>query len=216
MIKAVIFDLDGTLLDTLPDIHLCLNGCLKEFSLPQLSFETTKKYVGNGAKKLVERAVGDRLDLNEKVYKLYAERFAECDNSHTELFPYEEETLKNLKSAGIALNIITNKPQRATDRVYAKFLANFGFSIVLGQTEYYPLKPNPASTAAILDKLKLKKEECVFVGDGETDIETARAAQIECVSVLWGYRTKEELLSAGANRFAQTFKELGGILLKQI
>lgn len=214
MIKAIIFDLDGTLLDTLPDIHICLNGCLNYFSLPELSFETTKKFVGNGAKKLVERAVGERSDAAEKVYKLYSERFASCDNSHTGLFPYEAETLKKLISSGIKLNVVTNKPQRATDNVFAKYLANFGFSIVLGQTEYYPLKPNPASTLAILDKLRLTKEECVFVGDGETDVETARAAGLECISVLWGYRSREELAAAGATCFARDFAELGEMLLR--
>ncbi len=215
MVKAVIFDLDGTLLDTLPDIRICLNGCLKEFSLPVLDLDTTKRFVGNGAKKLVERAVGERADLVEKVYKLYSERFAVCDTSHTGLFPFEAETLKKLFEGGIKLNIVTNKPQRATDNVYGKYLANFGFSIVLGQTEYYPLKPDPASTLAIMDKLNVKKEECVFVGDGETDVKTARAAGIKCISVLWGYRTKQELTLSGADCFAKNFNELGDMLLQQ-
>lgn len=199
-------------MDTLPDICFTLNGCLKEFSLPVLSVETTRTFIGNGAKKLVERAVRERRDLFEKVYALYSERFANCDNSRTALFACESETLLKLKAAGASMAIISNKPQRATERVCAKFLANFGFNIVLGQTEYYPLKPDPASTLAIIDKLGAKKEECVFVGDGETDICTARAAGISCVSALWGYRTKEELLRAGAERFAENFSDLYRIL----
>ena len=213
MKKAIIFDLDGTLLDTLPDIHIVLNSCLAEFSLPMLSYETTKKFVGNGAKKLVERAVGERAELSEKVYELYFERFSNCDNSHTKLFPYECEALKKFKEAGLSLAIITNKPQRATDNVYAKYLGNFNFNIVLGQTEYYPLKPNPASTEAIISKLNVKKEDCVFVGDGETDILTARAAGIQCVSALWGYRSREELSAAGATDFAENFRELERYIL---
>lgn len=213
MKKAIIFDLDGTLLDTLPDIHIVLNSCLAEFSLPMLSYETTKKFVGNGAKKLVERAVGERAELSEKVYELYFERFSNCDNSHTKLFPYECEILKKFKQAGLSLAIITNKPQRATDNVYTKYLRNFDFNIVLGQTEYYPLKPNPASTEAIISKLNVKKEDCVFVGDGETDILTAKAAGIKCVSALWGYRSREELSAAGATDFAENFSELERFIL---
>lgn len=213
MIKAVIFDLDGTLLDTLHDIHAVINDSLSAFSLPQISFENTTKFVGNGAKKLVERAVGKRSDLLESVYAYYSQKFADCENNLTKLFPDEAEVLENLKSYGFSLNVLSNKPQIATERVCAKFLSKFGFSIVLGQTEYYPLKPNPESTLAILNKLQLKKDECVFVGDGETDIQTARAAGIKCVSALWGYRTKEELSAAGAACFAENFKELEHILL---
>ena len=214
MIKAVIFDLDGTLLDTLPDIHDVLNHSLEKFLLPQIGIESTKKFVGNGAKKLVERAVGERAELLEIVYKNYSEEFANCFNNLTKMYPYEVETLEKLKAAGVALSILTNKPQRATERVYSKFLEKYGFSIVLGQTEYYPLKPDPTSTFAILEKLKVKKEECIFVGDGDTDIQTAKAAGIKCVSALWGYRTREELFAAGATDFAEDFTELEKYILQ--
>ena len=208
MIKAVIFDLDGTLLDTSRDICKTLNESLKRFSLPELSLADTIKYVGNGARKLVERAVGKNADILEEVYIDYIEHFAKCDNNLTKLYPNEAETLKKFREAGIKLCLLTNKPQRATERVYAKFLAEFEFCIVLGHAEYYPLKPDPASTLAILDKLSVKREECIFVGDGETDVETARAAGVVCVSALWGFRTKEQLLNAGAENFAEDFSDL--------
>lgn len=214
MIKAIIFDLDGTLLDTSCDIHSVINASLKRFNLPQISYENTLKFVGNGAKKLVERAVGERTDMLQEVYSDYAERFANCDNGYTCLYPQEWETLKKLKEAGIRLAIVSNKPQRATERVYAKFLSNFEFNIVLGQTEYYPLKPNPASTNYILSQLGVAYEECIFVGDGETDVETAKAANLKCVSVLWGFRTKEQLLKAGAENFIEKFSELENFVLQ--
>ena len=213
MIKAVIFDLDGTLLNTSSDIHSVINESLKEFDLAQISYEDTLKFVGNGAKKLVERAVGERTDMLQKVYADYAERFANCDNNLTALYPEEAETLQKLKEAGIRLAIVTNKPQRATERVYAKFLSNFDFNIVLGQTEYYPLKPNPASTFAILAKLGVSAEECLFVGDGEPDVETAKAAGLKCISVLWGFRTKEQLKAAGAENFAEKFSDILGYII---
>ena len=205
--------MDGTLLDTLRDIHEVLNNSLKEFDLPQISYESTKKFVGNGARKLIERAVRDKADSVEKVYRYYSEKFANCENDLTCLFPNEENTLEKFRAAGITLCILSNKPQRATERVYAKFLDKFCFNIVLGQTEYYPLKPDPVSTLAILDQLQLKPSECIFVGDGETDIQTAHAAGLKCISALWGYRTKEELSTAGATDFAENFDELEHFIL---
>lgn len=208
MIKAIIFDLDGTLLDTSHDIHKVINASLNKFGLDQISYTDTLKFIGDGAKKLVERAVGERTDMLNNVYSDYSERFANCDNKLTCLYPEEVETLNKFNEAGIHLAIVTNKPQRATEHVYADFLSNFNFNIVLGQTEYYPLKPNPASTFAILEKLGVKAGECLFVGDGETDVKTAKAAGLKCVSVLWGFRTEEQLLKAGADSFAEKFSDL--------
>lgn len=214
MKKAIIFDLDGTLLNTLPDIHAVLNESLAKFNLPKVSLENTRKFVGDGARKLIERAVGNNVKFIEEVYADYAERFANCKNELTCLYPGEEETLYKLKSAGVSLAIVTNKPQRATDNVYSRFLSKFDFNIVLGQTEYYPLKPNPASTLAILSKLGVKSNECLFVGDGEADVATARAAEVECLSVLWGFRTKEELKAIGAACFAERFTDIVQFALK--
>lgn len=213
MYKAIIFDLDGTLLDTSKDIHKTLNDSLRRFSLPEIPYEKTLSFVGDGARKLVERAAG-KIDekLLEEVYKDYSVNFAECDNNLTSLFPKEAQTLENFKRSGIKLAIITNKPQRATERVYDKFLANFGFNIVLGQTEYSQLKPNPSSVFEILSILGVDKKDCLFVGDGETDIRTAANAGIDCVSVLWGLRSKEQLEIAGGRRFVSSFEELEKIV----
>ncbi|MDE7182831.1 MAG: HAD-IA family hydrolase [Clostridia bacterium] len=213
MIKAVIFDLDGTLLNTLGDIYKVLNQSLEKFNLPKVTYEDAKNFIGNGAKKLVERAVGNRFDLAQEVYEYYAEIFAKCKNDATELFEGEEQALSALVNAGVKLALITNKPQNATSAVYTKFLAEFKFSEVLGQTEYYPLKPNPTSTFEVLKRLGVKKQECVFVGDGETDVQTAKAAGLRCISVLWGYRTREQLEVAGASEFCENFSELADMIL---
>lgn len=214
MIKAVIFDLDGTLLDTSRDIQKVLNGSLEKFLLPSLSLEKTLEFVGDGAKKLIERAVGNRLDLIDDVYADYIVNFVICDNNLTELFDYEDEILNNFKEADIKLAIVSNKPQGAVDRVYAKFLSKYNFCEVLGQTEYYPLKPDPASTLAVLYKLGVEKEDCLYVGDGDADVITAKAAGLRCISALWGFRSRKQLEAVGATEFALNFKELGKIVLK--
>lgn len=214
MPKLIIFDLDGTLVNTSRDIQATINQSLKKFGLNELSLEDTIRHVGNGAEKLVERAVGERLDLAESVYKDFSVRYAGCKNELSSLYPFEEEALTSFKQNGIMLALLTNKPQAATDKVYAKFLSKFGFCVVLGQTEYYPLKPNPASTLHILRKLGIKNDECVFVGDGEADIACAAAANVNCVSALWGFRTKEELQAAGAWMFAYDYNDLSQKIFK--
>lgn len=209
MIKAIFFDLDGTLLNTLEDICVTLNKSLSFFGLPEISYCQTKEYVGNGARRLVERAVGEiSAELKDKVYSDFAKRFSECANELTCLYDGEEKALRAFKKTGIKLFIVTNKPQCVADNVYGKFLKKFGFYKVIGQTQKYPLKPDPTATLAIINDLNLKKEECVFVGDGETDFLTGKAAGIRCISVLWGYRTKEQLLKAGANVFVNDYDEL--------
>lgn len=213
MIKAVIFDLDGTLLNTLGDIYEVLNRSLEKFNLPKITYADAKNFIGNGAKILIERAVGNRLDMAQKVYEYYAEKFAKCSNEHTQLYDGEEQALTALINAGIKLALISNKPQDATNAVYAEFLAKFKFNEVLGQTEYYPLKPNPASTLEVLRRLGVEKGECIFVGDGETDVLTAKAADLRCISVLWGYRSRAQLEAAGASEFCENFKELADKIL---
>lgn len=201
--------MDGTLLDTSRTIQSVLNDSLKSFSLPPVSLERTMRLVGNGAKKLVQKAVGaDGGELVEKVYADYSERFATCSNELTFLYDGAAETLTKLREDGVLLAIVTNKPKRAGVVVFNEFLAKYGFCEVLCQTESVPLKPNPASTCQIIRKFGLKKEECVFVGDGETDVQTAANAGIDCISVLWGFRSKEQLKAAGATKFAENFKEL--------
>lgn len=213
MYKAIIFDLDGTLLDTSKEICEILNKTFKNFSLPKISLERTMEYVGDGARKLIERAVGHKdPEFIDEVYKVFSKNYAKSDNDLTCLYPGESEVLQKFKNAGIKLAILTNKPQRATERVFAKFLANFGFNIVLGQTEYRPLKPNPAPVFEILKSFEVERRDCLFVGDGEADIATAKNAGVDCASVLWGFRRREQLEKAGGSLFISSFSELEKIV----
>ena len=122
MVKAIIFDLDGTLLNTLRDICNVLNGSLKKFGVPCLSLEKTIQYVGNGARKLVERAtVGYDLELIDKIYEDYRVNFAECANLDTVLYDGETDFLQRAKAKGIKMAVVTNKPQKACDKVMSQF-----------------------------------------------------------------------------------------------
>ncbi len=209
MKKALIFDLDGTLLDTSRDIHKVLNATLKKFGLPEVTLSRTLSMVGDGAYKLVERAVGQENAVQvPRIYAEYSKAFAACDNSLTCLFEGEAESLEKFVAAGLKLAIVTNKPQKATERVCSQYLEKFGFAEIIGYSGEFPLKPDPSAVLEIIGKFRLKKEDCLFIGDGDADVKTAANAGIDCISVLWGYRTEESLLRIGAVKFAHSFKEL--------
>lgn len=206
MVKGIVFDLDGTLLNTIGDIRHVLSECLAHFGLKDVDIETCTKLIGHGARKLVEDAVGG--DRWEEVYKLYAKKFNESESKLTTLYDGEEEVLSELQSRGIKFAVVTNKPQRATENVCNKLLSKFQFFPLIGQSGEFPLKPDPTATLKAVEIIGLKKEECIFVGDGEADVQTARNAGLKCISVLWGYRTKTQLQAAGASVFAEKFSDI--------
>ncbi len=208
MYKGIIFDLDGTLLDTSKDIQNTINKCLNDVGLEGVSMEKTYELIGNGARSLVERALTGHEELIEEVYANYSECFPNIGNSLTCPFPKEEEFLAECERRGIKTAIVTNKPQKASDNVISQLFPSFRFTCILGNSNAYPLKPAPDSTLLALEKMGLKKDECLYVGDGETDIQTANAAGLRCISALWGYRKKEYLQSFGQKEFAKDFEEL--------
>ena len=215
MYKAVIFDLDGTLLDSLDDIVLYLNKTLSRYSLPTVSRAKAIGYIGNGARELVRLAIGDsNADRLEEILNYYRTLYANSDNALARLYDGEEEALKRLKSAGIKIAILSNKPHGATVRANEIFFKRFAFDAVQGQAEGVPLKPDPQAVYTLLDTLGVSKQDCLFVGDGETDVLTAENAGLKCASVLWGYRTKEQLSAVGATDFFENYSQLADFILK--
>ncbi len=207
--KAVLFDLDGTLLDTVEDIRACLNVSLSEHGLPELTHEETVRYVGNGAEMLVRRATGGK--SVPSVLARFRALYEASGGGLIRPFGGMAELLSALRGRGVKLAVITNKPQRAAEHAIETFFPRT-FDFVGGDDGSFPLKPDPALSRYCALTLRVPLRECVVVGDGETDVETARNAGMACVCALWGYRSRETLAQAGGTAFASSPEELGKIL----
>lgn len=215
MLKAVLFDLDGTVLHTLPDLNACMNEALRQFGCPPVTMEQSRAFVGHGGKQYAVQALPpDKKKDIDAFYTLYQSVHVHWNNTRTKPFPYEEECLAALRERGLKLAVVTNKSQGAADVLKATLLKEYGFSAVIGNRAGVPVKPDPATTFEALRLLGVSADEAVFVGDGDTDVQTAKNAGMRCVSVLWGYRSREQLLAAGASQFAETFLQLKDILLQ--
>lgn len=215
MKKLAIFDLDGTLIDSVPDIYDCINVMLEKFGYEKRDIEDVKQMIGNGAKNLVIKAIGKKVSeesITESL-KYYNDIYTSSGSPKTKLFDGIEQTLKTLKSRGYLLGIVTNKPQMTTDEINKTYLKNLGFDMVIGQRAGLQMKPDPQAVNLMIEKLNVNKENVYFIGDGETDVQVALNAGVNGVAVLWGYRTKTQLESAGAKVFASTPQDFLKILL---
>ena len=215
MVKAILFDLDGTLLDTVGDIHRHLNEALCAHGYAEISLEETRRFIGDGARKLVERALPKDAKFSEELFSDFAQRYAESDNRLTKPYAGEREALKKFLDRGVRLGIVTNKPQAATVRCVEQFFSDIPFDFVQGDSGTFPCKPDPTLARYAALSMRVPVGECAFVGDGETDIRTARNAGMFSVAVLWGYRSREQLEGAGARTFAADFQELEKILFPE-
>lgn len=211
MIKGVIFDLDGTLLNTLADLHNITNKTLEAFGYPPRSMDEVEGFVGNGARKLIQRALPEGLDLSsdefEKIYEVMHGNYFKYQNQLAEVYEGMPELLKELKARGIQTAIVTNKPHDAAEEILHKYFEGL-IELSQGAQDDLPAKPHPASCFRVLDAFGLQPEECIYVGDSDTDIDTAKNAGMLPVSVTWGFRRKAFLEAHGAVCFAEKPSDL--------
>lgn len=197
-IQAVIFDLDGTLVDSLDDIASALGGALGDAGLAAPPTAEVRTWIGDGARNLVARAVAGRADV-EAVLASFRERYRAAPIVRTRLYDGLAAALDVVAAPGRSFAILSNKPHELTTLIAERLLAAWPFAAVFGQRTGMPLKPDPAAALVAAAELGVKPERCAFVGDSGVDIETARAAGMRAIAVSWGFRPRAELEAAGAD-----------------
>ena len=209
--ELVIFDLDGTLLDTIGDLAVACNAMLAVRGLPQHSYEEYCHFVGNGILRLVERALPEPLRTPENVALARADfvrYYTEHIDVYTKPYPGIPELLAELTRRGIRVAVASNKFQAGTEKLIRLFFPEIPFAAVFGQRPDVPLKPDPAVVEEILACTGVPRERVLYVGDSGVDMETARAAGVRSAGVTWGFRDREELVAAGAGRLVDRAAEL--------
>jgi HAD hydrolase, family IA, variant 1 len=202
--ETYVFDLDGTLLETLKDLAASTNYALRTHNMPEHSIEDVRMFVGNGVKKLMERAIpnGIKNPQFEDVYATFRQHYLEHNLDTTK--PYEgiPELLAELKARGKKLAIVSNKFYAATQELARHFFPDT-IEVAIGERENIKKKPAPDTVIEALRQLGASKETAVYIGDSDVDIMTAKNCDMPCVSVLWGFRDKEFLMEHGATFFVE-------------
>lgn len=193
-VKAVLFDLDGTLLYTLEDLYISTNYALSYFNYPNRTLEEVRCFVGNGVRRLIELAIFPHTNIDEVLDK-FKEHYSIHAFDHILVYPGIYDLLNLLKEQGIILGVVSNKYHNAVKDIVNKYFPNT-FDYILGEKEGIKKKPFPDMIYHTIDNIKLSLDECIYVGDSEVDIEVGRNASIKTIICSWGFRTKEELKEA--------------------
>lgn len=209
---TVIFDLDGTLLDTLDDLTSAVNYALSVFALPKRSKEEVRQFIGNGQKKLLERASENKVPVDE-LLPLFREYYIQHSADKTKPYDGVLTLLNGLKLQGVQTAVVSNKPHFATKPLVEEYFGDL-IQLTQGEDEANGVmrKPNPTSLLAVIEKLGAVKEKTVYIGDSEVDIETAKNAEVDCISVAWGFKDEEFLRQNGAEKLAKTMQQLYSFL----
>ncbi|MDO4311476.1 MAG: HAD family hydrolase [Eubacteriales bacterium] len=200
--KACIFDLDGTLTDTLESLVYSVNESLKEMGLSAISDRQCESFVGNGARYLMERSLEAAGDMGaariEEAMQVYGRIFGANCTYHVTPYDGIPEMLNALKENGVRLAVLSNKPHSQTVNVVQTIFGKECFDYIQGQTDSIPRKPDPAGVYYLIEKMGVPKTECLYIGDSEVDIATGKAAGVKSIGVEWGFRSRQVLVDAGA------------------
>jgi phosphoglycolate phosphatase len=217
MITCIIFDMDGTILNTLKDIQMSVNHAFQMKGYPLISIDDTRRAVGNGAKTLIKRTAPEHLSIQEldSTYHLYQSYY---DIHHSDFTcPYDGIIilLKELKRLGYKLAVVSNKVEHLVKELNEKMFLGL-FDVAIGEVKGIPIKPAPDMIYRALSLLDIPKEQSIFIGDSEVDILTAKHANLTSIGVTWGFRDQELLISHGADYIISEPKALLTILERGI
>ena len=209
--STYIFDLDGTLLDTLADLAAAVNYALRQHGMPEHTIDDVRRFVGNGVRKLMERAIpdGEKNPDFEATFATFREYYMHHSLDTTRPYPGIIETLEALKAKGCRLAVVSNKMMAATKELCQHFFADT-IEVAIGENEAAGIrkKPAPDTVFEALRQLGEEKDSAVYVGDSDVDLETASNSGLPCISVLWGFRDRDFLIQHGAKTFISAPSEL--------
>lgn len=217
MVNTVIFDLDGTLLNTLEDLADSVNYALKVHGLPERSLEEIKSFVGNGVRNLMQLSTPGGFDnpLYESCLEAFREHYSNNMNNKTR--PYEGimELLAELAGKNCKLAIVSNKFDRAVKELAREFFGEY-ITVAIGESGGLRKKPEPDCVFAALKELSAEACEAIYIGDSEVDVRTARNAGMPCIGVTWGFRSKEQLEASGADHIIDSPRKLLQLLEAEV
>lgn len=205
--EAVLLDMDGTVLDTIEDLKDSVNETLSCWGFDKITAAQAAANLGNGSRVLLEKSVPAGTDAKtiDEMLEFYLPYYDTHSSIKTRPFPLIPSFIEKLKAAGLKAVIISNKPDATVKALAAQFFPGMP---AVGESSSVPRKPHPEMVFAAVRELGLSLEKCVYVGDTEVDIKTASNAGTDCISVSWGFRSREQLISAGASRIADNEEEL--------
>ena len=211
MIKIVVFDLDGTLVNSLTDLAQSVNKGLVKAGIKAEPIENYNQYVGNGREVMITKAMG-KLSDNKELFKIVEDTFnseyaIHC-NDNTTAYNGCAQMLNGLEQRRIKTAVLSNKPDEFVAKILSRVYPNHSFTEAWGNKPEYKRKPSGEALIAMLNKHGISKEECIYVGDSDVDVFTAQDAKVKMAGVSWGFRGKDELKSAGAPFVADTAEEL--------
>lgn len=211
--RAVIFDMDGTILDTLDDMAASINAALAEEGFPPRTVDEVRRFVGNGNHKLAERAVpaGTDGEAVERVFRAFHRHYRAHCADRTRVYDGIPALLLRLRGRGVRTAVVSNKADYAVQALAARYFPGL-FDCAAGESASVRRKPAPDGVLSVLSALGVPKEEAVYVGDSEVDMETAENAGLPCISVTWGFRPRTFLLARGARLLADSADELEALL----
>lgn len=216
MRKAILFDMDGTLLNTLEDLYYSTNAALAAYGFPKRTIEEVRQFVGNGLRNLMRQAVPDGEENShfEDCMKTFKEHYGVHLDDHTGPYPGILKMLQILAEKGYVMGVVSNKPDFAVKDLAKRYFGEH-ILVAIGESEKVRRKPAPDTVEQAARALGVSMEACIYVGDSEVDLETAKNCKIPCVSVSWGFRERELLEKLGAKEIADTTEELVKILTRE-
>jgi len=218
MKKLVIFDFDGTLVDTITDVAICFNNALSKHGFPQLNISAVKSAVGGNLEQVVSRLLpeADRTKDNIELVKAsYREFYVNSDKPNTYPYPGIFDLLDCLEANNVCMAINTNKSQALTNSLVHNIFPNYSFTSIIGYDERYPSKPDPYGVMTILKQCNVSVDDAIYIGDGKSDIDTASAANMDFLLVTWGQGTNEDMNSVPVNRIISKPDDILQFVMKE-